>query len=238
MKNILSFCLLALSATHLLTSPARGAEDWGAYQDPVQVEFGPDGRNLILLREFRYTGPRPAAVLWKAKRESVVDGASIPPPFWPIIGSPLVGLYRDASVLHDVACDEKNRPWEEVHLMFYHAMRCSGVSIAKAKTMYWAVYHFGPRWRAPNTVQRIFGASGREVEASRDSGGARSRWSTGREEWTRSAREPRIVVHSEESPTPPPAADPARISPEDLARFERWVADENPSLTELKNKTP
>ena len=56
------------------------------------------------------------------------------------------GKYRQASVLHDVACDRKIEPWEQVHEMFYWAMLASGVSSLKAKIMYAAVYHKGPRW--------------------------------------------------------------------------------------------
>ena len=30
--------------------------------------------------------------------------------------------------------------------MFYDGMRCSGVEDAQAKTMFWAVWNFGPKW--------------------------------------------------------------------------------------------
>src|SRR5712692_9140850 len=33
--------------------------------------------------------------------------ASIPRAFWSVIGGPLEGQYRNASVFHDVACDQK-----------------------------------------------------------------------------------------------------------------------------------
>ena len=51
-----------------------------------------------------------------------------------------------ASVIHDVACDEKKRPWKEVHKVFHYAMLASGVSPDRANLMYNAVYDFGPRW--------------------------------------------------------------------------------------------
>src|SRR5229473_500744 len=72
--------------------------------------------------------------------------ASIPRAFWSVIGGPLEGQYRNASVFHDVACDQKSQPWKTVHRMFYNAMRWSGVYEIKAKIMYYAVYNFGPRW--------------------------------------------------------------------------------------------
>jgi hypothetical protein len=75
-----------------------------------------------------------------------VDGASIPKFAWSIIGGPFEGKYRDASVIHDVACVARSAPWEYVHLVFYYAMLASGVDKTTAKIMYAAVYHFGPRW--------------------------------------------------------------------------------------------
>lgn len=65
---------------------------------------------------------------------------------WSIIGGPFEGKYRKASVIHDVTCVEKARPWQEVHLAFYEAMLADGVGEKKAKVMYAAVYHRGPRW--------------------------------------------------------------------------------------------
>ena len=237
MKNILSLCFLTLSAV-FLTNPVRGAENWGSYTGNVDTRWLDIEGKMKLLSDYEYTGPRPSAMNWKAPKNSVVDGASIPQLFWSIIGGPFEGPYRNASVLHDIACDEKKRPWAEVHLMFYQAMRCSGVSVAKAKTMYWAVYHFGPRWRAPNVIERVLGVRGTEVPISRHMGGSRSRWSSGREQWTQAAREPYVIEREVGSPIPPPAADPTRISAEDLRRFESWVVNENPSLSELEDKTP
>ena len=67
----------------------------------------------------------------------------------PIMGGPFEGKYRNASVLHDVAYGEHNRPWQDCDRMFYYAMRCSGVSAAEAKTMYYALYRFGHHWKFP-----------------------------------------------------------------------------------------
>ena len=33
--------------------------------------------------------------------------------------------------------------------MFYYAMRCSGVSAAEAKTMFYALFRFGHHWKFP-----------------------------------------------------------------------------------------
>jgi hypothetical protein len=121
------------------------AENWGSYPDGnVKAEWLPDGRSMKLLETFRYIDAN--GVTWKAPKDSVVDGASIPQEFWTFIGGPFEGKYRNASVCHDVACDQRTHKWEDVHHMFYNAMRCSGVGDAEAKTMFWAVWNFGPKW--------------------------------------------------------------------------------------------
>lgn len=97
----------------------------------------------------------------------MVDGASIPRAFWTVIGGPLEGLYRNASVFHDVACDEKSEPWKLVHRMFYNGMRCSDVPILKAKIMYYAVYHFGPRWGPRHWFRSLFSIRSRTQRLSK-----------------------------------------------------------------------
>ena len=104
-----------------------------------------------LLSDFSYIDPN--GIIWLAKENSEIDGASIPTFAWTFIGSPFVGKYRKASVIHDIACEERARTWQSVHLAFYNAMRASGVNSAKAKMMYAAVYHRGPRW--PTQKKRV-----------------------------------------------------------------------------------
>jgi hypothetical protein len=99
---------------------------------------------MKLLGTIHYIDPN--GVTWTAPKDAVVDGASIPQEFWTFIGGPFEGRYRNASVFHDVACNERKHSWEDVHHMFYDGMRCSGVEDAKAKTMFWAVWNFGPKW--------------------------------------------------------------------------------------------
>ena len=103
-----------------------------------------DGRRMRLLKNFGYVDP--TGKLWIAPVDSVIDGASIPQLFWSVMGGPFEGLYRNASVVHDIACDEKKEDWKDVHRMFFQACLCGGVDSIKASLMYGAVYHFGPRW--------------------------------------------------------------------------------------------
>jgi hypothetical protein len=121
---------------------------WGEFIGNVTADWLDDGRKMKLTQEFSYIDP--VKKIWVSPKDSVVDGASIPQAFWSVIGGPFSGKYRRASVVHDTECDRNKlvgeETWQAVHKMFYQACRCGGVSKTKAKVMYWAVYHFGPRW--------------------------------------------------------------------------------------------
>ena len=125
----------------------KGPHKWGYYSGYVEARWENDGRSMTLLRELRYTDPQ--GVVWIASAGSEVDGASIPRSLWSVMGGPFEGKYRNASVLHDVAYDQHNRPWQDCDRMFYNAMRCSGVGPVEAKTMYYSLYKFGRHWKAP-----------------------------------------------------------------------------------------
>jgi hypothetical protein len=120
-------------------------QTWGYFSGTIDTRWEADGRTMTLLNELRYTDPK--GVVWIAPAGSKVDGASLPKAFWSIIGGPFEGKYRNASVLHDVAYDEKSRPWQEVDRMFYNAMRCAGVGSVQAKTLYYALYRHGRHWK-------------------------------------------------------------------------------------------
>lgn len=119
--------------------------EWGRFVGAVVARWAPNGRDMTLVEPFAYVDPRDTR--WEAPAGAVVNGASIPQAFWSLIGGPFEGRFRNASVVHDVACEARDREWRTVHRMFYEACRCGGVAVAKAKAMYYAVWHFGPRWR-------------------------------------------------------------------------------------------
>jgi hypothetical protein len=128
-------------------SDARELHPWGYYSGAPITRWNPDGRTMTLLSELKYTDPK--GVIWTAPSGSVVDGASIPRYLWSLMGGPFEGRYRNASVLHDVAYERQNRPWQDCDRMFYNAMRCSGVGAVEAKTMYYTLYKFGHHWKFP-----------------------------------------------------------------------------------------
>ena len=101
-------------------------------------------REMRLTRSISFTDEN--NFKWKAPRNSIIDGASIPRVFWFFIGSPFVGKYRRASVVHDVYCKTQSKPHKQVHKMFYQAMRTDKVNYFKAKAMYYAVKVGGPKW--------------------------------------------------------------------------------------------
>jgi hypothetical protein len=120
---------------------AAQSHTWGYYSGSPVTRWESDGRSMTLLSELRYTDPK--GVVWIAPTGSKVDGASIPRSLWSFMGGPFEGKYRNASVLHDVAYDQRTRTWQECDRMFYNAMRCSGVSALEAKTMFYSLYRFG-----------------------------------------------------------------------------------------------
>ena len=130
-------------------APANG---WGQFSGPIHAEFLP-GREMKLLEDSTFT--EASGRTWTAPKGSIIDGASIPKPFWSVIGGPFDDTYRTASVYHDVACDTRTARWEDVHLMFYRAMRCSGVPEKKAKQMFTAVWYFGPHWKEQSRIAAV-----------------------------------------------------------------------------------
>jgi hypothetical protein len=94
-----------------ILSACDSSKDWGNCRTNIQAEFLPDGERIKLLAEASYVDQN--GKVWIAPKGWVVDGASIPRAFWTVIGSPLTGKYRYASVFHDVVCDAHSASWEE-----------------------------------------------------------------------------------------------------------------------------
>jgi Protein of unknown function (DUF1353) len=137
--------------------------DWGNFPALARTErISGEGRNVKLLRDFVYSDPR--GKKWTAREGYVVDGASIPTPFWSLVGGPFEGKYVEASIVHDAECFRMCEPWRDVHKMFYEACRCGGVPESQAKILYWAVYCYGPRWNQVMEVKTIIGPDGKKKE--------------------------------------------------------------------------
>src|ERR1700686_2385424 len=147
MKLFLAFALTLCSNALSAPTPAQ----WGSYPNrPLELRdlVPPDGRRFSLIHDFNYVDQ--TGRLWAAPADLITDGASIPMPFWSVIGGPFEGLYREAAIVHDAGCCAKMQPWQDVDHMFYNAMRCSGVGWLQAKVMFYAVWAGGPRWTTAN----------------------------------------------------------------------------------------
>ena len=120
----------------------------GQYVGKIVTEWLPNGRDMLIVNSFEYIDPEGRK--WPVPARTKVDGASIPQPFWSIIGGPFEGPYRNASVVHDFYCTVRTRKVEDVHKVFRAAMLTSGVGERRAWLMWKAVDQFGPRWKEPN----------------------------------------------------------------------------------------
>jgi hypothetical protein len=130
----------------------------GRFPDPLLVRnLSGDGRLRRLRARFTYVDK--CNRRWRVPKNWIVDGASIPSMFWPVVGKPWQGQYVSGSVVHDYECDRRIRPWEDVHRLFHEAMLAAGVPPLKANAMYLAVYYGGPRW-SWQTVQNNRMAAG------------------------------------------------------------------------------
>lgn len=194
-----------VSGIYLPTSPET--QEWGAFPTSARVELLDDGRQLKLMEDFVYIDPQER--VWVANKDTVVDGASIPQAFWSITGGPLEGQYRKASIVHDEACKRRTELSDDVHLMFYNACRCAKVPEYKAKLLFAAVYHFGPRWEL------------KPIHESRTKLGP-----DGKERVYKTTR----MISGNLSARKPTSGDRKKL--------EKFIKSKNPSLAELKKMNP
>lgn len=130
----------------------------GEFSATPKIEFidtpGAPNRVVRVIEDFTFTQASDGTV-WAAPSGSLVNGASIPRVLWSLVGSPFTGDYVYASIVHDVACDTRSRPWRATHYMFYQACLAGGTRPGRAKLMYLAVRNFGPRWPEPALVEQL-----------------------------------------------------------------------------------
>src|SRR4051812_41109463 len=163
----------AASPTPAPTASPETLEPWGHFvgrvstmrPKPGDAEYSSEfpAWQEILLGDFKYIDRK--HVDWTAQKGDHIDGASIPKLFWSwLVGTPEIGPYFDASVIHDSYCYRKQhdlpgkeREWSAILLMFYEGMKCRGTGEFEAQTKYWAVLKGGPP-KDRSLWQRIFGS--------------------------------------------------------------------------------
>lgn len=148
LENIIVFvCIL------LISKSVYAEEYFGIFLDKLRGEFIVDAEprpKFELDHEFRFEDPN--GLLWVTPSGTTVDGASIPPFLWSIIGGPFEDAYIEASVIHDHYCETEERTAHDTHRNFYYGMMASGVPKWKAMLMHWAVATFGPSWKLEKRV--------------------------------------------------------------------------------------
>jgi hypothetical protein len=142
-RRFVLFVLIGF-ASLIPTLAQEKSHPYGEFLDPLKVDLDPGGYRMILQTDYRFKDSE--GNTWTAKKGSTIDGASIPQVFWSIIGGPLDGPFRNASVIHDYYCVTRMESWQATHKVFYNGMRANNVGEAKALAMYYAVLAFGPRW--------------------------------------------------------------------------------------------
>jgi hypothetical protein len=148
------FPLSFLCTTSLLAE----TPSWGFFSGRPKMAFFNERRRLRLLEDFSYTDPHGRT--WLAPAAAVVDALSVARAFWSLVGEPFAEPFLRASIIHDVACEQRNTSWPEAHLAFYHALRCGGTTDTAAKILYYAAYHFGPRWGVAAACAEVLSALG------------------------------------------------------------------------------
>ncbi|MBU3033927.1 DUF1353 domain-containing protein [Tritonibacter mobilis] len=125
---------------------------WGKFSDGPHGTFhdGDPWQEFELANPFYFDDPN--GLRWEVPAQTRVNGASIPPTFWSLIGGPFTGKYLKASVIHDYFVVTRERTAHDTHRNFYYGMLANGVSLWRAKAMYWAVSTFGADWELRPTV--------------------------------------------------------------------------------------
>ncbi|MCF6198135.1 MAG: DUF1353 domain-containing protein [Hyphomicrobiaceae bacterium] len=122
---------------------------FGTFIGKVVVSWVDNGVDMQLIEKFSYVSPKSQeweSANWDVPPGTVTNGASIPAWLWTPLGSPFVGKYRRAAVVHDYFTETKSRPSKRVHYMFYTASLAGGSTERTAKYMYGALLAFGDKW--------------------------------------------------------------------------------------------
>ncbi len=193
--------------------PENSGDDthlWGRFLKKPDLRFEHDGRLITLLNDFTYIDS--AGHVWTVPTGETVNGASIPRPLWSIVGSPLTGKYRNASILHDFEYEKKRYSAPKVHRMFYEACRCGGLPENQSKLLYLAVYHYNPSWVLLKAEKMI------TINIYKKDGTA------DKVTIKRSAKIPKILAQGA----------PPELSSSFVSKLKTYVDENNPELEELE----
>jgi hypothetical protein len=144
-------CRIACFALALFPCAASFAAEQGEFSGKVVVELL-DGvesdHQLKLTEDFAFRDP--AGKEWRARRDGVLDGRSMPPEVRPYL--PFTDPLRKAVVIHDYYTRAKTEPWLDTHRMFYSANVAEGLNRLQAKVLHMALHAGGWRWEVPTST--------------------------------------------------------------------------------------
>ncbi|MEM8885773.1 MAG: DUF1353 domain-containing protein, partial [Planctomycetota bacterium] len=95
--------------------PPPDQGEWGAFSSEPVLKWTPDPHgshhDMQLIADFAFVD-RNGNEWWVPKGEHV-DGASIPKELWSsIVGTPYIGAYRRATIVHDFHCNAESPPYD------------------------------------------------------------------------------------------------------------------------------
>ncbi|MEL6375429.1 MAG: DUF1353 domain-containing protein, partial [Pseudomonadota bacterium] len=120
----------------------------GQFIGQVFVEWvdGGEDRDMRLILPFGYKDR--AGRIWMVPKGAIINGASIPRSLWSLVGSPYVGRYRRAAVIHDFFwADRDDEDQVNVDRLFREMVRVAGISTVRAQAMYVTVRCCGRTFR-------------------------------------------------------------------------------------------
>lgn len=139
----------------------------GTFSGAPQTEWlnqpADDARDMKLLEEFVYSDSN--GKRWDAPLGSIINGASIPQWLWDTIGSPYTGCYRNASIVHDIACMRATTKAERklADKMFWEACVAGGCTEPQANDLYAGV-RIGAWWSPPSARGMRMMMSARDIK--------------------------------------------------------------------------
>lgn len=119
--------------------------EYGCFLGTPNILLLDDG-HLVQLLETIYYRDRGLRV-WTAHKNNLFNGSNIPPHVWTLLKEgPLNGRHRIASFFHDEYCVTRERPYQQVHGMYYEACMAAGADEDASRMKYAAIMGGGPVW--------------------------------------------------------------------------------------------
>jgi len=201
---------------------------FGTFIGKVVVSWVDNGVDMKLLKKFSYVSPKSQqwkSVHWDVPPGTVTNGASIPAWLWTPVGSPFIGKYRRAAVVHDYFTETRSRPSKRVHYMFYTASLAGGLTERTAKYMYGALLAFGDKWDG----------TGNKVKSSTNIASASTTGSPVARSLASSAVT--VIAPPKNSVAPPDLNAPIKLQEsrqEYLQDMLKWITENKPSPAQIE----